>query len=404
MKKIVLFALAAFAMGSASAQEVTYVEDCSQGILLNKNKDNWFITAEGGSNILFGKNDIKADLKNRFGANAALYVGKWVTPTFGFRFGANWIMTKGACHPGYMYQKQNAGSIDGYWCPQKWMGLGPEFDVLVNLTNWWCGYKPNRVYNATLHGGVGAYWTWAREFQHPEQVYSGNVEFYDADMMWKNPHNTFLFANLGVMNSFRVSKRVELFLDVQYNLLDLPRMDSDLQLTAGLTVNLGKTDWNCPVTAVCPTWKYTDAEGDALVARLANADNKIADLQKQLDDCLRRPARQVVDCEGLCTVYYPINQYTISNREKNILRSVANVMKENPNKKYVLTGWADNYTGNDEINTRLRNQRVNGVKAFLIANGVNADQLEATIDNNNLTDFGIKSAPLDRAVTIREAK
>lgn len=403
MKKIVLLALASLAMGAASAQEVTYVEDCSQGLLMNRAKDNWFITAQGGSNILFGKNDVHADLKNRFGGNAALYVGKWVTPTFGFRLGANWIMSKGACYPGAMYQKMNDGSIDGKFYPEKFMGIGPEFDILVNLTNWWCGYKPNRVYNATLHGGAGAYWTQARRYNHDGGVYltDGNKD----DLMWVNAHNTVMFANVGIMNSFALSKHFELFLDVQYNLIDFQRMNSDLAVSLGFTVNLGKTDWNCPTTAVCPTWKYTDAEGDALVARLANADNKIADLQKQLDDCLKRPVKQAPaeNCEGLCTVYYPINQSTISPREKNVLRSVANVMKES-NKKYILTGWADNYTGNDEINTRLRNARVNGVKAFLIKCGVNEDQLDARIDNNNLTDFGIKSAPLDRAVTIKEAK
>ena len=402
MKKIVLLALASLAIGTASAQEVTYVEDCSQGLLMNRAKDNWFITAQGGTNIQFGHNDIKADLKNRWGANAALYVGKWVTPQFGFRFGANWTMSKGACPKGALYQKMNDGSIDGKYYPEKFMGIGPEFDVLINLTNWWCGYKPNRVYNAVLHGGAGAYWTQARRYNHHSDGYKT-----EGDLMWVNAHNTFLFANVGIMNNFALSKRFNLFVDVQYTIMDISRaMESNLAISAGFTVNLGKTDWNCPVTAVCPTWKYTDAEGDALVARLANADNKISDLQKQLDDCLKRPVKQAPaqNCEGLCTVYYPINKSNITARDKNVLRSVANVMQENPNKKYILTGWADNYTGNKEINTRLRNARVNGVKAYLESCGVNPDQLDARIDANNLTDFGIKSAPLDRAVTIKEAE
>ena len=78
-------------------------------------------------------------------------------------------------------------------------------------------------------------------------------------------------------------------------------------------------------------------------------------------------------------------------------------MQENPDKKYILTGYADNYTGTEEINARLRNARVDGVKNFLVSCGVNADQLDATVDNNNLTDYGVKAAPLDRAVTIRLA-
>lgn len=401
MKKIVLLALASLAIGSASAQEVTYVEDCSQGLLMNRAKDNWFITAQGGTNILFGKNDIHADLKNRWGANAGLFVGKWVTPVFGFRMGGSWLMAKGACPKGSIYQKMNDGSIDGKYYPEKFMSIGPEFDVMINLTNWWCGYKPNRVYNAVLHGGAGGYWNLARRYNHFTSGYKT-----EGDLMWVNSHNTCLFANAGIMNNFALSKRFNLFIDVQYNLIDFRRMESDLAISAGFTVNLGKTDWNCPVTAVCPTWKYTDAEGDALVARLANADNKISDLQKQLDDCLKRPVKQASaqNCEGLCTVYYPINKSNISARDRNVLRSVANVMKENPNKKYVLTGWADNYTGTEEINARLRNARVNGVKAYLESCGVNPSQLDARTDANNLTDFGIKSAPLDRAVTIKEAE
>ena len=31
-----------------SAQEVTYVEDPSQGYLFNRMRDNWFIQADGG--------------------------------------------------------------------------------------------------------------------------------------------------------------------------------------------------------------------------------------------------------------------------------------------------------------------------------------------------------------------
>lgn len=396
MKKSVLFTLAVLAAGafSANAQEVTYVEDCSQGYLMNKNSSNWFMTVEGGTNILFGKNNVHAELKNRFGGNAALYFGKWVTPTFGFRFGGQYLMSKGATYKGHMYWKQNEGPIEGTnYYPLKLQGVGPEFDVLINLTNWWCGYRPGRVYNAVLHGGGGALFMFRRAYKNGE-------------LEWRSAENTPLFVNVGLQNNFAVSKTVDLFIDVQYELMHLggnyPHYSQDLSVSAGLNVHFGKKEWNCPTTAVCPTWKYTDAEGDALVARLAQADAKIASLQQQLDECLKRPVEKV-SCEGLATVYYPINQYGLSTREKTILASMAEVMKDTPNQKYILTGWADNYTGNDEINTRLRNQRVNGVKAYLVKCGVSESQLEARIDANNLTDFGVKGAPLDRAVTIKLA-
>lgn len=402
MKKSVLLALAALAFSGATAmaQEVTYEPDCSQGLLLNKNKDNWFLTVQGGTNIMFGHHDIKADLKNRFGFNGAVYVGKWVTPTFGFRFGANWIMPKGATTADGAYVKYNkdgkpaAIGNTGYYA-EKFMGLGPEFDVMINLTNWWCGYKPNRVYNAVLHGGAGAYWTWGR-----------NMGQKGTNFNWHRAHNTWMFANLGLQNNFRLSSVVDIFVDVQYELFNMTGSAvHDASASLGLNFNFGKSEWNCPVTQVCPTWKYTDAEGDALVAKLNNAENQIANLQQQLDACLRRPTTEnkVYDCEGLATVYYPINQYGLSSREKTILKSVASVMQES-GKKYVLTGYADNYTGTDEINAALRENRVNGVKNYLVNCGVNPDQLVVKTDANNLTDFGAKAAPLDRAVTIRDAE
>ena len=76
-------------------------------------------------------------------------------------------------------------------------------------------------------------------------------------------------------------------------------------------------------------------------------------------------------------------------------------MKETK-KDYVLTGWADNYTGTDAINKRLRKNRVNGVKKQLLRYGVPESQLEATTNDGNRVDLGDKVLTLDRCVTIME--
>ena len=142
MKKSVLLALAALTLGgaTATAQEVTYEPDCSQGYLLNRNRDNWFITAQGGTTLIMAEHDIKAPLKDRWGGAAALYLGKWVSPVMGFRFGANWIMPKGATTADGEFRKMNAAAWDNGYYPEKYMGRGPEFDMLIDITNWWCGY------------------------------------------------------------------------------------------------------------------------------------------------------------------------------------------------------------------------------------------------------------------------
>ena len=100
MKKSTLLALAFVLAGGATAlaqdaapQEVTYVEDPSQGYLFNRFKDNWFITAEGGANIYFSHGDKERSTWDRFGPAAGVYVGKWFSPIIGLRAGVNFMVT-----------------------------------------------------------------------------------------------------------------------------------------------------------------------------------------------------------------------------------------------------------------------------------------------------------------------
>jgi len=410
MKKVALLGLVCaslFGGVNTQAQEVSYVEDCSQGLLIGKARSNWFITAQGGANVLFSNHDRHITLRKRIGSSANIFVGKWFTPVWGFRLGASGNIGRGATHEFGSFRDVHSGIV-GYASHndalygERIATLGPEIDLMLSLTNWWCGYNPNRVYNAVLHAGGGGYWT----FSH------SNANDHD----WHNAHNRTLFANVGLQNNFSLNRHIDLFIDVTATAMDYTSNDRfeegayNKDMTCLLSANLGityhfnPTGWNCPVTAVCPTWKYTDAEGDELTARLNNANRKIDDLQRQLDDCLNRPSKDCECANALATIYYPINVSTLSKREVTLVQSMAKTMLANPDKKYILTGWADNYTGNDAINTRLRHERVDGVKACLVKAGVPESQLETRIDANNLTDYGLKGAQFDRAVTVIEAK
>ncbi len=79
MKKIALFALlcvAFLAPNVVNAQEVTYVEDPSQGYLFNRMRDNWFIDAEGGIGIFMSPYDANAPFGKRIGAQVNIHIGK----------------------------------------------------------------------------------------------------------------------------------------------------------------------------------------------------------------------------------------------------------------------------------------------------------------------------------------
>ncbi len=400
MKKASLIACAcALFIGAQSlaaqdaTQEVTYVSDPTQGVLVNKMQDNWFITAEGGASFYLSKYGSERKKMDRFMPAASIYVGKWFTPVFGARGGFNWLGLKGvATGSGYIGAYE---PLKGGYYKTKYNEFGAVADFLINLTNWWCGYKPNRVYNATFYVGGGAYATYTKD---------------PANGDWGHRDNAIMTLRGGLINSFRVSDQVALSLDLRFSGLDglqnfggtgWNNKYGSIQAYLGVTYNFKKREWNAPVVPV-----YPEPENcDALRARLAAADARIADLEKQLKDCLSRPVEKVVENNGpLCTVYYPIGVSRLSRENQRVVKAIANVMTQNPNQKYVLTGWADNYTGTDNINKRLRKNRAEGVAKVLYRNGVPESQITVTTNDGNLSDLGEKCVALDRCVTIDLAK
>ena len=400
MKKATLLACAcALFMGvAANAQEATqelqYQPDPSQGVLLNRMKDNWFITAEAGASFYIAPYGVHRAVADRFMPAASIYGGKWFSPVFGGRFGVNYLGLKGLA-PSQRYIVAMPEMGNGYY-KTKYAEIGPVFDLMVNLTNWWCGYKPNRVYNATVYAGAGAYFTLTRHYDA-----QGNSEGF------KNADNDIINLRAGLINSFRISEQMQISLDLRATgLSDLAGVDGNrkalaLQAYLGFTYNFKKRDWTAPVVPIIPEPENCDA----LRARLAAADARIADLEQQLKDCLNRPVETVVENNGpLATVYYPIGVSRLSRENQRVVKAIAHVMTQNSDKKYTVTGWADNYTGTDNINMRLRKNRAEGVAKLLKSNGVPASQINVTTNNGNLSDLGEKCVALDRAVTIEEAK
>lgn len=400
MNKSAILALvcAAFAgqtLMAQTAQEVTYVEDPAQGYTFNQFKDNWFISVEGGANVFFSKYDSKLGTKNRIAPNASLWVGKWFSPIIGARLGVNFTQIKSITpfeEEPYVLLGERAGNM----YKQKRNAFAPSVDVMLNLTNWWCGYNPNRVYNATLYGGGGLAFSW-------EPNYDG-----DKRDGWTYDHDTDLTAHVGLINNFKVSKHFGVYLDIRYAAYNDgtdgkgSKLCSDLQAYVGVTYNFNKTTWTAPIVPVCPPAQNCDA----VEARLQAANARIADLERQLKDCLSRPVevKEVKEEGPLATIYYVINGTRLSRVDRKVLGAVAEVMKANPDQKYEVTGWADNYTGTDAVNDRIRKARAAGVEKALLRDGVNADQLIVNTNNGNLNDMGEKYVSLDRAVTIKAAK
>ncbi len=393
MKKATFFACAcALLMGQSlmaqnNAQEVTYVEDPTQGVLVNKFSNNWFITVDGGAGVYFSSFDDHRKFTDRFAPAADIYVGKWFSPIIGLRLGASWMQNKGLSNGPVAGSLLDEYRPDGYY-KTLYNQVGPAADVMINLTNWWCGYKPNRMYNAIVYAGAGGYFTLNND--------------------WHTLRDTNIFGRVGFINSFNVSKRVALSLDIRATLMDghadnaynhVDKMFGSLNAYLGVTFNLGKTNWSAPVVPVCPPAENCDA----LRARLSAAEARVADLERQLQDCLnRKPEVVEAEPEALATIYFPIGVSRLTREDKNIVNAVADVLKADASKKYDVKGYADTYTGSDAINNRLRNQRAGNVVKQLVSRGVSADQVQAVPVQGNLHGDNEALVSLDRCAVIIE--
>ena len=410
MKKIAFLSLlwiACLFPSMTSAQEVVYVEDPSQGYLFNRMRDNWFIDAEGGVGFFMSPYDAHAPFGKRIGAKVNLHVGKWFSPLIGIRFGGDFEQLRGATWTGNYaalgYRNWPSMYEDGKYAPTHFNDAGVTADVLFNVSNWLAGYKPHRFYNAIFYVGMDANWVYARDGARP--VSHGPWKYGAND---DTDHSRNYSVHAGLLNSFAITKKFDLLLDARFDFMQEHTDGAGMgyrtwneypSLMIGMSYKIGKSEWNAPVTAVCPEWRYTDAEGDAMAQELADLKRKYADIESQLRKCLEKPVAAEPTKAPLATVYFPINRTEVLGVQRNVVEAVAEVMK-NENSNYMLTGWADNYTGNDVINTRLRKGRVATVKKELVNKGVAENRLETQINDGELTNYGPKCASLDRAVTI----
>ena len=423
MKKIALLVIlcAVYLIPSVSvAQEVTYVEDPSQGYLLNRMRDNWFVTADAGVGMMMSSYDKHQKFGDRLGLKLDLFVGKWFSPLLGLRGGVDFEQLKGATWTGNYAALGYLGknSLDGgAFRGQHFNDVGLVGDVLFNVSNWLVGYKPHRFYNAIFYVGISVNWVYAHSGDRPNSY--GKWKYGAND---DEGHSRNYSMQAGLLNTFAITKKIDVNLDLRFDLLQEHVDGAGMGyrtwneypgVLIGMTYKFGKSEWNAPIQMQCPDWKYTDDEGDALTANLNNANRKIGDLEDQLRKCLEKkpapspaaPASYVEEGAPapeapLATVYFPINRTDVLGVQRNVVEAVAEVMK-NENRNYLLTGWADNYTGNDQINVRLRKGRVATVKNELVKKGVDESRLETEINNGELTNYGPKCASLDRAVTIK---
>ncbi|WP_314055322.1 OmpA family protein [Porphyromonas catoniae] len=396
LKKIFVGALACLCVGQAlHAQETTdsvytvEVKDANKyKVETNLFSSNWFFGLGVGGQMYFGDHDKQMKFLDRITPNFEVYFGKWFTPGIGVRFGANGYEIKGLS--GY-----NRGLNKHYGfvkVPKKhyaWVGEGPgryelletsmkyihaHGDVMFNVTQMICGYNETRFYSLIPYLGVG---------------FATSLEA--SSVTGRNSHE--VTGSIGVINRFRINSAWDINLDIrgaytgdhfdqedfsidasgQYKPSSGRFGEGLLTATLGVSYNFPKRGWD---RSTITTIRVNENVLEGLRNRLGEAERMNEDLRKQLEEALNRPVTEATVTTMPLLVTFPINRWTLSNKDRVNLGFLADALKANPKLVYSISGYADKGTGSVKRNIFLARKRAEVVYDCLIKEfGVSESQL-----------------------------
>lgn len=352
IKNILLSGVVAMGCISASAQEADKT--------VNVFNPHLYVQAQIGGQYTLGE----VGFGKLLSPNAQLGVGYNFNKVVGARFSLNAWQSKAG-------QKViSDGATTTYkW---KWNYIAPMVDATFNLTNLFCEYNPNRLVEVGVFGGIGANIAWGNDEAADAQAAilatpgSKNLEGYDKTAMplenlWDGTKARFV-ARVGANVDFRVSDRVKLGVELsantlsdKYNSKKAGNPDWYFNALVGAKIALGQTH----STKVIPAPKPVEKIIERIIEKPAPAPApKTETKQEAVDENFRRD------------IFFPIGNSNIAKSQTTKIAEIVTFMKENPDAKITLTGYADKGTGSAAFNDKIAARRAQTVYNTLAAKGV----------------------------------
>lgn len=386
-KSTLLILLIGLPLFSFAQDEVKVENETSSKyqVMTNKFWSNWFITAGGGAQVMFGDDDEKGDFGKRISPALNVGVGKWFTPGLGLRLQYSGLSVKG-------FGFSNGGYIEGTpdskgLYKEKWNYMNLHGDIMFNLTNMFCGYKEDRVYNAIPYLGFGL-------VHRLDEDRYGNKKF-------------FFGGNVGLINSFRLSKAWNFNLEANALIMkddfdskeEGKKLDAVVSVTAGFTYKFKQRGFKSAPAPI--TTGITAAEMQAIQDRLNEQIAKNRELEQALINEKNKKAEVVekVVAPSPRVIFFTINKADITAKDKVNLKYVAEQIKQSSGKVFTIVGYADQATGTPEYNQQLSQRRAENVYNTLVNDfGVSANQLKIEAKGGVPNMYG--ASDLNRVVIV----
>ncbi|MFA6677118.1 MAG: hypothetical protein WCS34_05965 [Bacteroidales bacterium] len=363
----------------APADSVTHGSFITNGFF-----DNWFIGIAGGVNMYFGEYDSKADFTDRLSPALDISLGKWLTPEYGVRLQWAGLSAKGMTLPGAYFQDGSVNS-EGY-AKEKFNVSFLHADFMMNASNFFFGYKQDRIWNAIPYVGVG----WA----------SAEGEENEIAM------------SAGLYNTFKLTDRLDLTAEARALFVN-QRFDTVVgddeaegmgTISVGLAYDISKVNSFNTYVPVKPDYSRYKKLIRMLKGENSDLKDENGKLAKDLaNERAKQPEVKIVK-EVKATpivLFFGIDKYYLTKKELlNLDYFVKHALKLDPNKVFTVTGSADSATGSKKGNLTLSRKRMEAVCSILVK--------KYKISENNIvkkyiggSDAHGKDLQLDRSVFVK---
>ena len=323
-----------------SSKEAGYKTDFKK----NKFGDNWFISIAGGASMLLGDQNDNADFANRLNFAPQVSFGKWFSPYLGFR------------------TQLNGGVLHGFQNVQPFMQhnkyIAARVDLLWDVTNFWGKYDEAKGFRLIPWVGMG----YANRFKNQGLSRSESPTL-----------------NAGLLTAIRLSNRVDLNFEAQGSLLqehfnrvqEGHTSDGILQLTAGLTFKLGKS--NFEVLEPMDYALLNDLNGQ--INNLRAENQELAKRPKSCPECPEPVAPVVTNNVVDNVVYFRLNSAKVDKNQQINIYNTSEFVKEYGTAVKVI-GYADKKTGTSNYNLKLSEKRARAVaKELMDKYGISSDKI-----------------------------
>ncbi len=336
--KYLLATVVLASLGMNSMAQATYTDKDGNEYQFKK---HFYLDIQGGGQYTLGE----AKFKDLLSPNIQGAIGYQFSPVFGLRAQMNGLWSKG----GWAGFRSKVGEKP-YNAKYKFKYIAPGVDFMFNLSNLFCGWNPNRVFNISAFAGGGINWAGGNQEINDIAATLENLNDYNLEYLWQGK-KVRPYGRAGIDLEFKVSKAVSIMLEGnanmisdKYNSKKADNPDWYFNALAGVRINLGKSYTKKakpveePAPAPAPKQEYVAPKPEP----------KPAPVEKKVEEIRR-------------DIFFTINSYKIAPAEEAKIREVVDYLGKNLEAKVVVTGYADKGTGNERINDRIAAKRAAAV-------------------------------------------